>query len=365
MFQSQIELVSTGVCRGRREIPNEDIVNLQETDENGQIKNKRWAKYNTEGKQEGDKKEISAEEIFKRLGVKSRPCITGGQSHWNMFNNALDDAIARAESYGLTDVRGNINALFAASTDNLTKYYNFLERISNRPEISPNAYKEFIRKACSGFNSGVNTLCDFADKNPFFNSYAVVGATEILNNFWRKDNFDRIVFGDLSVVALFKITPIKTSQEKRGVLPGIEKFVEDSEKNIVIREEDGFLYMNGKKVMRIAPDKMIEDCLETLQKYEIPIHAIDKFVFHPGSAHVMSSLTNKMQRLYGSTLTSEHLPCYLEDSGNNGAATTPNTLHREITERKISRNTKLFCGALGMGYHRATFIVQGFPYLPN
>lgn len=363
MFDSQIEILSTGACCGSKEVRNEDIYKLTEVSETGKSAPMRWAKYDTNGEQVGEKRELSPDEIFDRLGVKSRPYIVGGEAHWTLFNSALDDAICRAESYGVSDVRGNIGAVFAASTDNLLMY-KFLERITGRPEISPNAHGQFIRKACAGFNSGVNELCAFVKVHPEFEGYAAVGASEILSVSWKRDNFDRLVFGDLASVALFKVTPRKVSQQERGVLAGVNSFVEDLKKNIVIREEDGLLYMNGKEVMRLAPDAMVEDCIETLRKYSLDIHSIDKFVFHPGSAHVISMLISKMKRKYGGGFNpEEHMPCYLENFGNNGAATTANAIHREILARKISRGTRMISCALGMGYHRASFIIQGFPYL--
>lgn len=350
-YNSQLELVSTGVCRGEIEVPTEELAKRE------------WYKYKTDGTPDGRKIKTSAEEIYTRLGVKSRPWVSPRQTHITMFNSALDEAISRAENLG-HNARGNIVALYAGSTKKQMEIPLFLDYICEHVGLHPNNQREFIQQACASFNNGVNRLSDYAEENPGLEGYAIVGASEILRPMWRQDNFDSMIFGDLAGVAIFKITHSKNLAEKdRGIRGNVNSHTPDINGDIVFGE-DGFLYMNGVEVIKAAPQAMIETFRKSLALAELNIRDMNKFIFHPGSGHVYHKTGLKLRRIYGEDMEiATQLPNCLDDSGNNGGATIINILHRQLTQGKISRNDKVYMGAIGQGYYEAGFIINGFPFL--
>jgi len=350
MYRSQLELVSTGVCRGEVEVPNEQFGGVE------------WIKYDTDGSPIGERRQTDAEDIFERLGVRSRPKASARQTHASMFNDALDDAINRAGEYGVDDVRGNVLALFASSTNELRKMPNFLEDVCMHAELHPNQHREFISQACAGFDNGINRLSRYVEANPGLEGYGVVGASEIIGPLWKDDNFDTVLFGDIACVAILKFYSAYASPRDRGIIGNVDMHKPDLEGKI-IRRDDGLLYMDGMAVQKFAPGTMVDQCRESLELSGLDVQDIDKFIFHPGSKHVFSSTKKKMARFYGEGFNEEMMPVYLEDSGNNGAASTPNALHREIVEGKIGRTDRVFVGAIGMGFYESGFVINGFPFL--
>jgi len=354
MYNTQLQLVSTGICRGEIQVTNEELAK------------KAWVKYKTNGERDGESRRTSADDIFKRLGVRSRPHASNRQTHTSMFNSALDQAVQRAATQGAQDIQGNLIAIFAGSTTPQRRIPNFLDKICEQAGLYPTHPREFISQACSSFNNGVNRLSHYVEQNPGLEGYAVVGAAEIIQPEWRDNNFDSVIFGDLASVAILKVTPnANLPISKRGIIGCLDVHTPDTgPKPHIIRLEDGLLYMNGKAVMKTAPRAMIEDCQRSTELAGLSLRDINQFIFHTGSQHIIHKLGISLIKPYGKDLDiANQLPHYLEDSGNNGAATTPHVLHRQLVEGKISPTDKVYMGAIGMGYYRSSFIINGFPFL--
>jgi 3-oxoacyl-[acyl-carrier-protein] synthase III len=351
-YNSQLQFVNTGISRGSIEVSNDELAELE------------WTKYKSSGESDGEKKKTTAEDIYNRLGVRTRPIASSDQTHASMFNEALDDAFTRAEENGVSDIRGNIQVLFASSTNELRKMPSFLEDVTEHAELHPNQYREFISQACTGFANGVNRLSRYVEENPGVEGYGVVGASEIIGPLWRDDNFDKALFGDLACVAILKFAPGPVLASERGIVGNVDLHTPDI-KGKIIRRDDGLLYMDGRAVQKLAPRAMVDLCRKSLDGAGLGLRDIDKFAFHPGSKHVFSSTIKGMARFYADGFVESTMPVYIEDSGNNGAASNPNALHRMITEGEIKRDSLVYVGAIGMGFYESGFIIRDFPFLLN
>jgi len=342
--------VSTGLCRGEIEVTNEEL------------EKNEWAKYRTDGTSDGEKRKTSAEDIFRRLGIKSRPIASSKQTLTSMFNDAFDDALQQAGRQGVTDVEGNVLALWAGTTTEPRTIPNFLDEVCDHAGLHPNHQRELISQACAGFNHGINRLSVYAEENPRFEGYAAIGAAEIIPDMWAKNNFDRVLFGDVSGVAIFKVTPRPNLRlEERGVVGCVNSHTLDTKGEIEIIRLDGTLYMDGKKVMQHAPRAMIETFKKSVALAGLGVRDINQLIFHSGSKHMHSKMESSMVRIYGDDFDATvQLPTYIEDSGNNGASSTVNTLHRQLRGGKISRRDVVYLGAIGMGYYEAGLILRNF-----
>jgi 3-oxoacyl-[acyl-carrier-protein] synthase III len=352
MFNSQLEIVSTGVSKGSKIVTNEELADQE------------WYKYDTQGQPLGEPRKTSAEDIFGRFWVKSRPIVAEGEDHLVLFNNALDEAIARAEAQGLTDIRGNIVALFAGSTTEQARIPNFLDEVCKYAGLHQNQYKEFVQRACSTFNNGVTKASAYVEENPGIEGYIVIGASEVLSGEWAPKNFDRNLFGDLASVVIARVTPARDlDPSMRGIVGCLNIHTPDTE-NRIVRGPDGLLYMDGMSVQQFAPLAMVQDCLRSAETAGLSLRDIDEFIFHSGSKHIWTSIRREMkkERAYGEDLTNEQLPHCLGDYGNNGGATTPNVIHRQFVEGKISPGDTVYVGSLGKGIYRSAFIFRA-PYL--
>jgi len=355
LYNSQIQLVGAGSSRGRLEITTEQLSELA------------WIKYNTKGMPKGEPKRFSAQEIVDSLGIKSRPYAIGDQNETTMFNEALDNALGKVKEYGFDEIKGNIIALFAGSTTDIRNMPNFLENICEHAGLNINHKREFVYEACASFNSGVNKLSTYIEENNL-EGYAIVGVAERLHPLWKKDNFDLMLFGDVAGVAIFKVAPYKNLPAlERGIVGEVSLHFPDVEGHIV-RRDDGLLYMNGREVLKMAPEAMIDDCERSIKMAALKFGDINKFIFHPGSQHVYNVIVKQLKRRINRLenvdidLTSG-VPCILEDSGNNGAATTIHTLDREIRTGKIRKGDRVYMGSLGMGFYRAGFIINRFSFI--
>jgi len=265
-----------------------------------------------------------------------------------------------AERRGFRDILGNVVALFVGSTAEQRRIPDFLDSARALVGMHPNHYGEFISQACSSIDNGVNRLSRYAEENAGVEGYAVVGASEIIGPEWKPDNFDSIMFGDLGGVAIFRITPRLSGLEasERGVVGCVDVHDLDTD-NIIVRGDDGFLYMDGKAVMKYAPRAMITDCRESARRAGLAVSGIDRFVFHTGSKHIFRPLRTGMERVYGADFDFERqAPQYLEDSGNNGAVTTLNVFHRARTDGTIRAGHTVYMGAVGMGFYRSGLILR-------
>lgn len=345
MFNTQLELITTGICPGNRTVSTEELAQ------------RAWTKYSTDGTPLGDPQITSPDEIIKRLGVVSRPRASEDQTHASMFNSAVEMAIREAEGAG-HKVRNNVVALFAGTSQDPRRIPDFLHEVSAHAGLHPNHYRELISQACSSANNGVTRLSDYAEANPAISGYAVVGAAEIFASLWKPDNFDSMMFGDAATAAIFKITPSPNlPPEKRGIVGCVNIHTPDAESRI-IRGDDGCLYMDGKAVMRFAPKAMLTTFQRSLAIADLEPGQINKLVFHPGSAHIYGFLKGKADELMGRGLTRDEAPHYLEEFGNNGAATTLNTIHQERMNGKFGPGQRVYVGSIGMGFYESGFIIQ-------
>ncbi len=343
-YNSQLELVSTGICRGEKEVATAELAK------------KEWCKYTTAGIQDGEKKTTSAEEIVKRLGVSSRPYASDRQNHVDMFYAAFRDALHRAEEKG-HHVRGNIVALIAGSTTPEERMPRALEDICHLTETY-HGLTRWLDTACSIFTNGVNAISAHAETNEGLEGYAVVGATEITRPLWKPDNFDLLMFGDIAGVALLKISHARNlPSQKRGIIGNVDEYVRDEKE--IVWGQDGFIYMDGKAVMERAPKSMVETCRESLAQAGLSIQDIDKFVMHPGSAHVSHRTGKTLGRAYGVGFNAERQLLHsLDSSGNSGGSTTINILHEHTLNKNILPTDRVYVGTVGKGYNLGGFIIQ-------
>lgn len=350
MTNTQIELISTGICRGKQEISTEEL------------SEKTWRKYKTDGTPLGERVRTSPEDIYSRLGINSRPHASLDQDHTTMFNQAIEKAIEKAGNLRHS-VRDNVFALFTGGSNPLSTIPRFLDEVCEYTGLHQNHHREYLERACATFNSGVHQLKRYAEDNPKLEGYAIVGSAEIISRVFKEDNFDSMMFGDMAGAAIFKITYTPEIPEKnRRILGNVSIHKPDLENGIISKE--GKIYLDGKRVTEIAPQEMVNLCVESVKQANFNLPEINQFIIHPGSRHVTNIIKSKMKRAYGPGFNPEiQLPHYLEDSGNNGGVTTLNTLHRQIESGKIKPEDRIALSALGKGYYASAFVINGFPNL--
>ena len=107
------------------------------------------------------------------------------------------------------------------------------------------------------------------------------------------------------------------------------KFVfgsDGSKKEGISVKDDGYLRMNGRAVFSFSVRVIPKNILEMLEKNDLSIENIDKFLLHQGSLHIVNSIADSLgvsrskcpfySAKYGNTVSSS-IPMILNDEFNN------------------------------------------------
>lgn len=188
-----------------------------------------------------------------------------------------------------------------------------------------------ISLGCSGFVHGLSIIQSFMlsnniKKGVFFTAdpYSKIVITE--------DKNTSLLFGDAATATLISDMPLYKS--------GIFTFGTSGREYNELRCDNGKLYMNGRAVFNFSVRYIPIDIKKLLEKNQIPIENINRFVFHQGSKYMIDTIISRMG------LDKNRVPFDICDYGNTVSSSIPIILEKEI---KNPNNKYIVISGFGVG----------------
>lgn len=162
-----------------------------------------------------------------------------------------------------------------------------------------------ISLGCSGFVYGLATLKSMMESQGMKKGLLVTSDpySKILDP---DDKNTSLLFGDAAAAALLSDQPVFEVGKFTFGTFGKEH------RNLVC--ENDVLFMNGRGIFNFAARYVPKDVAALLEKNDVAIDDIDKFVFHQGSKYIVDTLTKRLKldpekvlfdaRHYGNTVSS-------------------------------------------------------------
>ena len=110
------------------------------------------------------------------------------------------------------------------------------------------------------------------------------------------------------------------------------KFVfgsDGSKKEGIIVKEDGLVKMNGRAVFTFTVRVIPNSIRRMLEKNEITLKNIDRFLLHQGSLHIVNTIADTLG------VPREKCPFYSADYGNTVSSSVPMILAQEFNNQEM------------------------------
>ena len=174
---------------------------------------------------------------------------------------------------------------------------------------------------CSGYVYGLSIIKSFMESNGFFKGllFTADPYSKVLD---KDDKKTATLFGDGATVTLMTQKPIF----KLG------KFVfgsDGTKKEGIIIRDDKKLNMNGRAVFTFSVREIPKNILRMLDKNELLIEKIDKFILHQGSLHIVNSIADGLKVSRGKC------PFYAAEYGNTVSSSIPMILYQEFNNKDL------------------------------
>lgn len=113
-----------------------------------------------------------------------------------------------------------------------------------------------------------------------------------------------------------------------------------------------YLYMNGPQIFRFVISQMPEAISRLVEKADLDMKDVDKFVFHQANAYILEVLRKKLG------VPKEKYPLFMKEVGNSVSSTIPLTLEHLAGEKEINPGDTLLLAGFGVGYSWGGCVVQ-------
>jgi 3-oxoacyl-[acyl-carrier-protein] synthase III len=298
-------------------------------------------------------KTISADEIFKRTGIKKR-YVSG------IDEIASDMAVSACDALFLDS---NINKSEIDFLIFCSEGFDFIAPatsciLQDRLKLSNNIGALDIPYGCSGFVYGLgiaNSLLvsGMAKKILFITS-------DIPTKVISKDNFElRSLFSDIASANLIEKSEDEThfifgtdGSGYQNLIVDYSGFRNPSQNTNSVDLINGEMRMNSTEIFRFAIKNVPKHVDELLLKYQLTTDDIDLFVFHQASYYLLEIIRRKIK------VPKEKFFVNLESFGNSVSSSIPLALYDAEQKGLLKKGMKVMLVGFGIGYSWAGTIIK-------
>ena len=295
------------------------------------------------------------DQIFKRVGIRSRPIVEEGEDVVSLATIAARQAV-KASGLALEDFQSVICSSCTAKRSTPSIASDVLKNlvVERGGEVSKNAVLPpafDINAACSGFLYGLQLAFDqlAQDAGP-----VLLLTSEVISPLINLDDPNTAyVFGDAATATIiYADNPPDLRGERlaysRPILasaPDFEAALRSEEHTV----EDGFLRMNGMDVARIAKKQMSNLSLAACQAGNCETGDLQWVIAHQANQRILDGVA------WGLDIPKEQLITTLESTGNTSSSSVPICLSRNWDKVHGTESPSLLT-AFGAGYTVASAI---------
>lgn len=175
-----------------------------------------------------------------------------------------------------------------------------------------------------------------------------------------KDKSNKTIFGDAAAATLIssedgfaEIGNFEYGTDGRGaenliVKNGAMRYQKSN--NEAIQDEygnylsDDYLYMNGSEIFLFTLSAVPELVRNTLVKNNLPIDAVDLFIFHQANGFMLDKLRKKLK------IEEEKFYLYIKNCGNTVSSTIPIALYHAKKDDLLISGKNILLAGFGVGY---------------
>ena len=212
--------------------------------------------------------------------------------------------------------------------------------VQGKLDLSENCACFDISLGCSGYVYGLSIVHSFMRENGFtkgllFTADPYSGIVD------PEDKNTSLLFGDAATVTLVGDRPLYQ--------PGHFTFGTMGKEYQNLYCETDKLVMNGRGIFSFSAKFVPSDIMSLLQKKQLDISQIDKFIFHQGSKYMVDTIASRLK------LPKDRVVYDAYDYGNTVSSSIPILLEKEIA--KTENRNIVICG-FGAGLSWASGLLQ-------
>jgi 2-oxoisovalerate dehydrogenase E1 component len=270
--------------------------------------------------------EWTAEDIFKRIGIESRPWATDDEDPVSLATRAAKELLA-AQKLTASD----LTAVFC-STGTPVKFTPstaclVLAEISQGITPQPEMQAADINSACSGFLYSLQAAYDHLLHNPA--GRVLVLTTEVLSRKTDPTDYQTApIFGDAATATL-----VVGAEHAASMLATVDRPVLSAkgENGDILRvplPQDGFIYQDGPKVYLEAVRQMIAQLEAACAAGGTTPADLDLIVAHQANQRILNAVRQKTK------VAPEKVFSNIKNYGNTSSNTIPLSLFELLPQRK-------------------------------
>lgn len=197
-----------------------------------------------------------------------------------------------------------------------------------------------ISLGCSGYVYGLSVIQSFMNANHFKKGllFTADPYSKIIDE---NDKNTCLLFGDAATVTLLSDSPRYVTGE--FTFGTIGKNYQD----LICRNQK--LTMNGRAIFNFAAQYIPKDVHLLLQRNQMNIDEVDRFVFHQGSKYIVNTITQRLQ------LDPSKVAFHIENYGNTISSSIPIILGEEVQKEK---NRNILISGFGVGLSWSSCILK-------
>ncbi|MGI5891931.1 MAG: beta-ketoacyl-ACP synthase III [Bacillota bacterium] len=119
-----------------------------------------------------------------------------------------------------------------------------------------------------------------------------------------------------------------------------------------LKEEGGFVYMNGQEVYKFAVSSVGEDFEFLTKEINLTADDIDYFILHQANKRIVEAIRHRLKQPV------EKFPTNIENYGNTSSASIPVLLDELDKAGKLKKGQLLFISAFGSGLSTGSYILK-------
>ena len=284
--------------------------------------------------------EWNYEKLFLKTGIRNRYILSEGQSPEELSIDVGKECLKKLENQ---DIDGLIYVSQSPSQPLPTRACYIQDKL----KIKKNSFAFDINQGCSGFVYALSVATSLI-KNKCARRILIICADFYSKYISVNDRTSRPIFSDASAAVVLE------ASESNNIGPFIFKTSgAGGDFLTVIKDKNEHkLFMDGPSVLKFSLDMVPEATFELLEKSNLKINDIEKFIYHQASAVVLNKLQKKLN------ISDAKWFNKLENLGNTVSATIPIAINILQSENQFDNSKKYLIMGFGVGLSVAGCIIN-------
>lgn len=290
--------------------------------------------------------------ILSRTGIQERRVAATDESAADLGAHAAQDALKNADCSAQ-----DIDILIVATTTSERIFPSTAVQIQRRIGAH-NAFAFDVQAVCSGFIYALS-VADSMLKTGQGKRALVIGTETMSRIVNPEDRSTAVLFGDGAGAAVLESEPLldAPSHNSSGILSTHLYSDGNYEDALYVdggvgTQNHGYIQMEGRKIFRMAVDKLGAAIQSGLQANGLNAQDIDWFVPHQANLRIIHAVSDLFH------LPRDKVVVTIDRHGNTSAASIPLALYEIVSQNKVKRGDLIVCESMGGGLTWGSAVIR-------